>query len=108
MKVDLNSQGHMTMLATMAINSKIFITLFLQNRKTYDFETLPEALYNHDLSVRRYERVPTIYVLSKNIKNIKCFLVKLNFYSYKNLCILHGRAFVMAHLTIKMTPGLFE
>ena len=43
----------MTKMATMAINSK---NLILQNQKTYDFETLPEAsvngalqsLYNHD------------------------------------------------------------
>ena len=59
MKVNINGQGHMTKMATMAINSKkkkLFINLILQNRKTYDFETLPEAsvnralqsLYNHD------------------------------------------------------------
>ena len=57
MKVNINGHGHMTKMATMAINSqKTFINLILQNRKTYDFETLPEAsvnralqnLYNHD------------------------------------------------------------
>ena len=57
MKVDINGEGHMTKLTTMAINSKkTFINLILQNRKNYDFETLPEAsvigalqsLNNHD------------------------------------------------------------
>ena len=50
MKVNIKGQGHMTKMATMAIN------LILQNQNTYDFETLPEAsenealqsLYNHD------------------------------------------------------------
>ena len=49
----------MTNIATMAINSKTFINHILQNWKTYDFETLPEAsvngalqsLYNHDLQM---------------------------------------------------------
>ena len=41
-------------------------------------------------------RVPTIYVLSKNKKNIKDFLLKFFiFYNFKNLCILHGQVFVM-------------
>ena len=44
MKVNINDLGHMTKMAAMAINrKKHFINLFLQNRKTYDFETLPEA-----------------------------------------------------------------
>ena len=55
MKVNINGQGHMTKMATIAINSKKLINLILQNRKTYDFETLSEAsvngalqsLYNH-------------------------------------------------------------
>ena len=57
MKVNIN--GHMTKMATMAINRKNLYKSYeviLQNRKTYDFETLPEApvngalqsLYNHD------------------------------------------------------------
>ena len=42
-------------------------------------------------------RVPTIYVLSKNKKNIIQFLLKiLIFYKFKNLCILHGHVFVMS------------
>ena len=42
------------------------------------------------------EHVPTIYVLSKNKKNIKKFLLKIFiFYNFKNTCILHGRVFVM-------------
>ena len=56
MKVNINGQGHMTKMATMAINSENLINLILQNRKTYDFKTLHEAsvngalqsLYNHD------------------------------------------------------------
>ena len=44
MKVNINGPGHATKMATMAINKKItFINLFLQNRYTYDFETLPKA-----------------------------------------------------------------
>ena len=47
-------------------------------------------------SARRFYRVPTIYVLSKNKKNIKIFLLKIfNFYSSKNLCLLHGQVFLM-------------
>ena len=37
-------------------------------------------------------RVPTIYVLSKNKKNIQIF----NFQSSKIHCILHGQVFVMS------------
>ena len=40
--------------------------------------------------------VPTIYVLSKNKKNIKHFLLKnFIFYNFKNLFILHGQVFIM-------------
>ena len=48
-------------------------------------------------SLRRFERVPTTYVLSKNKKNIKSFSTDIfNFYMWKkNLCILHGWVFVM-------------
>ena len=45
-KVNINGPGHMTKMATMAINSKTIINLFLQNRKTYDFETWLEASMN--------------------------------------------------------------
>ena len=44
MKVDINSQGHMTKMAAMAINSKINLKfLLLQNQKAYYFETWHEA-----------------------------------------------------------------
>ena len=46
MKVYINGPGHMTKMAAMAINSKTFINLIVQNWKTYDFETLPEASVN--------------------------------------------------------------
>ena len=47
-------------------------------------------------SARRFYHVPTIYVLSKNKKNIKIFQLKIfNFLKLKNLCILHGQIFVM-------------
>ena len=37
-----------------------------------------------------------LYDLSKNKKNIEDFLLNFfNFYNLKNLCILHGRVFVM-------------
>ena len=46
MKVCMNGQGHMTKMAAMAINSKTFKNLLLQNQKAYDFETWHEALRN--------------------------------------------------------------
>ena len=46
MKVNIIGSGHVIKMAAMAINSKIFINLILQNQKTYDFETLPEASVN--------------------------------------------------------------
>ena len=37
-----------------------------------------------------------MYVLSENIKNINFFLIKFSiFTAEKNLCILHGRVFIM-------------
>ena len=44
MKVYINSQGHMSKMAAMAINSKSFKNLLLQNQKAYDFETWHEGL----------------------------------------------------------------
>ena len=47
-------------------------------------------------SPRRFLCVPTIYVLSKNKKNNKNFLLKIFiFCAFKNLCILHGQVFIM-------------
>ena len=46
MKVYINGQGHMTKMAAMAINSKTFTNLLLQNQKAYDFETWCEASGN--------------------------------------------------------------
>ena len=43
MQVYINGQYHMTKMATMAINSKTFKNLLLQNQKAYDFETWYEA-----------------------------------------------------------------
>ena len=52
-------------------------------------------------SERRFQRVPTIYVLRKNKKNIKYFLPTiLSFYDLKNLCILHGHVFIMVMLKV--------
>ena len=39
-----NGLGHMTKMVLMAINSKTFKNLLLQNQKAYDFETWPNAL----------------------------------------------------------------
>ena len=45
MKVCINGQGHMTKMATMAVNSKkTFPNLLLQKQKTYDFETWHDTL----------------------------------------------------------------
>ena len=50
MKIYIKGQGHMTKMAAMAINSKIFENCLLQNQTTYDFETWHEASVcrNHD------------------------------------------------------------
>ena len=55
----------------------------------------------------RTERVPTIYVLSKNKKkNQRFFLLNiLIFYSLNNLYVSHGRVFVM--LFIRFLIRLF-
>ena len=37
--------------------------------------------------------MPTIYVLSKNKKNIKKILKIVNFYNLRKICILHGHVF---------------
>ena len=43
----------------------------------------------------------TIYVLSKSKKNIKIFLMELSaFTTEKNICILHGKVFIMIYSTI--------
>ena len=49
MKVYINGQGHMTKMAAMAINSKTFKNIFLQNQKAFDFETWCEASGNRAL-----------------------------------------------------------
>ena len=55
-------------------------------------------------SVRRFYRVPQIYVLSKNIKNIIFFPMKFLFFTAeKNLCILHGQGFVVVFHTDDMS-----
>ena len=46
MKFCINGQGHMTKVAAMAVNSKTFKNLLLQNQKFYDFETWIEASGN--------------------------------------------------------------
>ena len=48
-------------------------------------------------SLRRFYRVPTIYVLSKNLNIIKKIQLKIViFTAVKNRCILHGDVFVMS------------
>ena len=49
MKVYINGQGHLTKMAAMAINSKTFKNLLLQNQKAYDFDTWHEASGNEAL-----------------------------------------------------------
>ena len=51
--------------------------------------------------------VPTIYVLSKNKKNIKTFLLKFFiFYNLRKICILHGYVFVMSDCIVFDSFGL--
>ena len=51
------------------------------------------------------ERVPSINVLSKNVKNIDFFF--FYFYSCKNFHILHGHGFVMLGFLGTTTQRLF-
>ena len=51
MKVCINGQSHMTKMAAMAINSKMFKILLLQNQKAYDFESWCEAFGNGVLQI---------------------------------------------------------
>ena len=45
------------------------------------------------------KRVPTIYVLEQNKKNIQILPNKIfNFYNLKNLCLLHRHVFVMCFI----------
>ena len=47
MKANKNGPGHMTKMATMAINGKnLYKSYFVENLKIYDFETLSEASVN--------------------------------------------------------------
>ena len=47
-------------------------------------------------SMRRFLRVPTIYILSKNMKIVKQIQLKtVIFTAVKNRCILHGCVFVL-------------
>ena len=48
--------------------------------------------------------MPTINVLSKNVKNIKIFPMKFSILFLKKVCLLHGQVFEMIQ-TIKL-PGL--
>ena len=44
-------------------------------------------------------RVPRIYVLAKiRRKKYSKILLKIHFYNFKNLCILHGHVFVMYNI----------
>ena len=46
--------------------------------------------------------VPTIYVLSKNMKNVKIFQLKIViFTAVKNRCMLHGRVSVLRKQNVK-------
>ena len=50
-------------------------------------------------SMRRFYRVPTIYVLSKNLKIVNINQPKIViFTAVKNCCMLHGRVFVMVEI----------
>ena len=49
MKVCIKSHGHMTKMATMAINNNNSKNLLLQNQEAYDFETWHEASRNGGL-----------------------------------------------------------
>ena len=54
-------------------------------------------------SARRFESVPTVYVMSKNKKNIKKILLKIfNFFNFRKICILHRHVSVMFSSSSKM------
>ena len=51
----------------------------------------------------RTASIPTIYVLSKNMKIVKIFRLKIViFTALKNRCMLDGRDFVMEKYTLKL------
>ena len=50
-----------------------------------------------------------IYVLKKNKRNIKSFLMKIfNFYNLRKICILHGHVFVMVTLISLVLMCLYK
>ena len=54
-----------------------------------------------------YSLEPKIYVLSKNMKIVKQFQLKIvNFTAVKNRCILHGRVFVMVRISVEVELDL--
>ena len=56
-------------------------------------------------SMRRFQREPTIYVFSKNMKIVQKIQLKIViFTAVKNRCILHGRVFAMSSKFISF-PG---
>ena len=58
-------------------------------------------------SLRRFSRVPTINVLSKNEKNIKKNHLKMNIFTAVKYCyILRGCVFIMAHISDKISRCL--
>ena len=57
--------------------------------------------------MRRFLHVPTIYVLSKNMKIVQKIQLKIViFTAMKNRCILHGRVFVMLVQQLARRLGL--
>ena len=46
-------------------------------------------------SVRRFQHIPSIYVLSKSKKNIIIFHLKINIYTAVKYCCIFGRVFIM-------------
>ena len=67
MKVCISSQGHMTKMATMAINNKNVLSL-LQNQKAYDFETWHEASRNGGL--RQGQLRSPMHLNGENCQNV--------------------------------------
>ena len=66
MKVKINSQGHMTKMAAMAINSKNLKNLLIQNQTAYDFETWLKASKLYKVYIYHDRGMTLTYLMTRS------------------------------------------
>ena len=79
----------------LGLNTIIFkhVYWYMQQTQVSGYRTIGPLVL---IFAPKHRRVPTIYVLSKNKKNIKFFPMNFSIFdAEKNLCILHGQVFVI-------------